>query len=153
MFWGIFFKLEKHCIFSWTASCSLIHVLLHRGNMNAKSWQQRGKGKKGGREEGREEEDGLKKIRNWRQTQPTSKSLSNLIGVIESFWLLRHWADVVNTAMKSALTLPRPTHNDVYHHISSYWTLWARWKQMFGLGMREHGNQRAFTLSLRQKRR
>lgn len=48
-------------------------------------------------------------IRNSRQKQPTSKSLSNLIGVIESFRLHRHWADEVNTAMKSALTSPPPT--------------------------------------------
>lgn len=34
--------------------------------------------------------------------EPTSKSLSNLIGVIESFRLLHHWAYKVNKVMKSA---------------------------------------------------
>lgn len=81
-------------------------------------------------------------IRNSRQKQPTSKSLSNLIGVIESFRLHRHWADEVNTAMKSALTSPPHPNNDVCNHISSYWTLWAWWRQMFGLVMGEHRTNR-----------
>lgn len=50
-------------------------------------------GRHGGKKGGKEEEDGRRwqeAIRNTRQKQPTSKSLSNLIGVIESFRLLRH---------------------------------------------------------------
>lgn len=95
---------------------------------------------KGGREEEEEEEDvrwWQEAIRISKQKQPTSKSLSNLIGVIESFRLLRHWADEVNIAMKSA-----PPHNDVCNHISSYWTLWAWWRQMFGLEMGKHCTNR-----------
>ncbi len=115
--------------------------------MNTQSWQQcavekvdRQWGSEGGGVGGRRWQEA---IRNPRQRQPTSKSLSNLIGVIESFRFLRHWAVEVNTAMKSALTpSPKPPHNDVCNHISSYWTLRARWRQMFGLEMRERRTNR-----------
>lgn len=33
-------------------------------------------------------------------------------------------------------------HNHVRNHISSYWTLWAWWRQMFGFGMGEHRTNR-----------
>ena len=60
--------------------------------------------------------------------------------------------------MKSAFTHqtpptpPHPSHNDVCNHISSYWTLWAWWRQMFGLGMGERCTNRLFhSISGRQE--
>lgn len=93
-----------------------------------------------GKEGGGRREEGRWKMEGSDKTLLTSKSLSNLIGVIESFQLLRHWADEVNTAMKSPPSSShqqaKPTHNDAPNRISSYWTLHARWRQMSGLGNR-----------------
>lgn len=65
-------------------------------------------------------------IRNSRQKQPTLKSLSNLIGVIESFQVAPSLSRRGKHSYEICPHPTKPTHNDVCNHISAYWTLWAQ---------------------------